>query len=958
MKKEEVKVEIEDDTVLKISGERQVEKEDNKDTWHRVERSSGQFSRKFRLPENNVKMDQVKASMEDGVLTVETKKKTQEEKMRRYERSWWWIKEKKHMALLFITITMILLLHIKGCVGCLESEKMGLLQLKSYLKNLIHAENMRSDFSPQEETILNSWSDDGSNSDCCLWERVKCSDAIGGYVVHLSLYEIMPLEYLYWDAPRSLNLSLLHSFPQLKTFDFASNQVKHLFDPIHGYNSFQRLEKLRTLNLYDNRLNNSVLPFLSAAKSLRTLNLGFNLLKGVFPPNGLINLRELEVLDLRGNSITDVEACDGLRITKLKKLDLSYNEFSEAARLKGLENLVELRVLRLRDNNFNHTRHIGVLKDMPKLQELDLTYNKFTHLDGLGLVLPSSLQVLNLRWNQLSSTHNGYSKICTLVNLRELDLSINFLTRMPHCLGNLSYLRTLDLSDNQLNENLSSIVTGLPSTLEYLSLLDNNFTSSFLFRSLVNHTKLTIFKLSSKVGTIQAQAESSWVPLFQLKWLELHNVILGSTIPSFLVHQHDLCYVDLSDNKLTGAFPTWLVQNNTKLLTLLLKSNSLTMLRLPRLVHGLQALDISSNRIQDSIQEDIGIVFPKLRYMNFASNQFRGIIPSSIGQMKSLEMFDLSSNGLSGQLPETFLSSCYFLRILKLSNNQLQGSLGKGMLNSKNLRFLDVSDNTFSGALPHWVGRMINLKYLNMSGNQLKGPFPHQLHNLSKLQVMDISRNSFSGFQSHIPEKICQLSGIGLLDLSHNKFKGAIPSCFSNMSFGPQYTRLLFDLPDVTAMPHCQYASRLNSLENGGYDKRSPTIIVHFITKNRYEVYEGDILDDMYGLDLSSNELSGEIPVEIGDLEHIRSLNLSSNRLTGSIPNNISKLKDLESLDLSSNKLDGKLPPQLAGLDSLGYFNAMLVYVALLPVKAVTQSERQVHRSMPKRKKKKREMMR
>ena len=69
LKKEEVKVEVEEGRVLQVSGERNVEKEDKNDTWHRVERSSGKFLRRFRLPEN-AKVDQVKAAMENGVLTV------------------------------------------------------------------------------------------------------------------------------------------------------------------------------------------------------------------------------------------------------------------------------------------------------------------------------------------------------------------------------------------------------------------------------------------------------------------------------------------------------------------------------------------------------------------------------------------------------------------------------------------------------------------------------------------------------------------------------------------------------------------------------------------------------------------------------------------------------------------------------------------------------------------------
>ncbi|KAL2936139.1 17.6 kDa class I heat shock protein 3 [Bienertia sinuspersici] len=69
VKKEEVKVEVEDGKVLQISGERSREQEEKSDTWHRVERSSGKFQRRFKLPEN-AKVEEVKANMENGVLTV------------------------------------------------------------------------------------------------------------------------------------------------------------------------------------------------------------------------------------------------------------------------------------------------------------------------------------------------------------------------------------------------------------------------------------------------------------------------------------------------------------------------------------------------------------------------------------------------------------------------------------------------------------------------------------------------------------------------------------------------------------------------------------------------------------------------------------------------------------------------------------------------------------------------
>ncbi|XP_043715870.1 17.4 kDa class I heat shock protein-like [Telopea speciosissima] len=69
LKKEEVKVEVTEGNILQISGERSREQEEKNDKWHRMERSYGKFLRRFKLPEN-AKIDQVKASMENGVLNV------------------------------------------------------------------------------------------------------------------------------------------------------------------------------------------------------------------------------------------------------------------------------------------------------------------------------------------------------------------------------------------------------------------------------------------------------------------------------------------------------------------------------------------------------------------------------------------------------------------------------------------------------------------------------------------------------------------------------------------------------------------------------------------------------------------------------------------------------------------------------------------------------------------------
>eukprot|EP01018_Ginkgo_biloba_P035553 Gb_12650 [translate_table: standard] len=74
-------------------------------------------------------------------------------------------------------------------------------------------------------------------------------------------------------------------------------------------------------------------------------------------------------------------------------------------------------------------------------------------------------------------------------------------------------------------------------------------------------------------------------------------------------------------------------------------------------------------------------------------------------------------------------------------------------------------------------------------------------------------------------------------------------------------------------------------------------------------------------VDLSSNNLTGEIPVDVGKLGDLITLNLSNNRLSGRIPKSFGDIKALESLDFSDNQLSGEIPPEVQLLNFLGYLN-------------------------------------
>jgi len=73
--KDDINITLENN-VLRLSGERKFEKDVQKESYHRIERTYGAFSRAFALPQQ-VEADGVEAAFENGILTVTVPKAEQ-----------------------------------------------------------------------------------------------------------------------------------------------------------------------------------------------------------------------------------------------------------------------------------------------------------------------------------------------------------------------------------------------------------------------------------------------------------------------------------------------------------------------------------------------------------------------------------------------------------------------------------------------------------------------------------------------------------------------------------------------------------------------------------------------------------------------------------------------------------------------------------------------------------------
>ena len=89
----------------------------------------------------------------------------------------------------------------------------------------------------------------------------------------------------------------------------------------------------------------------------------------------------------------------------------------------------------------------------------------------------------------------------------------------------------------------------------------------------------------------------------------------------------------------------------------------------------------------------------------------------------------------------------------------------------------------------------------------------------------------------------------------------------------------------------------------------------------------GQLSQLQYYLDLSGNQLTGEIPAELAQLTQLQGLYLWGNQLTGEIPVELGQLSNLGGLDLGGNQLTGEIPAELAQLtqlQQLGLYNNQL----------------------------------
>ncbi|KAA8530110.1 hypothetical protein F0562_004819 [Nyssa sinensis] len=272
----------------------------------------------------------------------------------------------------------------------------------------------------------------------------------------------------------------------------------------------------------------------------------------------------------------------------------------------------------------------------------------------------------------------------------------------------------------------------------------------------------------------------------------------------------------------------------------------------------LETLILRNARISDTLPEWLSKLNLQLNELDLGYNEISGRVPNSL-KFRPQSTVYLNQNSFEGPLPlwTSNVSALFFSTISFLG--QFIRTLAKDMLT------LDLGDNRLSGNIPEWIGEM-----------------------MPSVLILCLRSNLFEG---KLPSELCSLSSLYILDPTENNFSGAIPSCFGNLS------GMTYDL-DIH-----RYEGKLL-----------------VVTKGTELLYE-NTLSLVNIIDLSSNNLSGEVTEELTDLSRLGTLNLSINHLTGKIPEKIGSLQPLETLDLSRNQFSAPILPSRTSLTSMNYLN-------------------------------------
>jgi Leucine-rich repeat (LRR) protein len=248
----------------------------------------------------------------------------------------------------------------------------------------------------------------------------------------------------------------------------------------------------------------------------------------------------------------------------------------------------------------------------------------------------------------------------------------------------------------------------------------------------------------------------------------------------------------------------------------------------------------------------------------------------------------------------------------KWGTNAMNTWFGVTLNSSGRVIRLDLLNNKLGGTLPIELVKLCSLQVLNLSGNQLTGTIPSQLWQLPySLTTLELSFNNFTG---QIPNFIG--GSLTTLNLGHNQFSGAFPrldSCFylTNVYF---FNNLLSgSIPPLFFSNHSYTLKSLDASNN----QLTGAIPIEIGNCN-----------SLLTVNLSYNKLSGVVPDQISNIylystfsTTLRELILGNNELTGVIPRNIVRLFQMSKLDLSNNQLTGSVPPRLDSMPDLVTLN-------------------------------------